>query len=351
MNFKLHKNDSGFTLIELMATLAILALIVVIAVPSIGTLIANADEKAEATSIAMIENAGGIADAAGLVHDDSSTSRYYVATLIREGYLDMSEDDPLAVNASYVQKESHTYEYSAAPEPTDANLLNLVIDGDSVTVAGFNSDIVERPRDLVIGSEYNGVPVTHISNYAFSKVGLESVIIQDGIESMGQYAFQGNGLTSAYIPDSIEAIAGSAFGQNQLSSVRLSDSVTSIGAYAFYDNKIESVSFGEALTDIGRYSFTFNHLKTVTIPDGVTSIEGSVFGHNQLTSVVLHDGIDTIKSYAFAYNILESIAIPDSVNTIGDTAFVENPRLAIYGGAMSAASRYPLEDSQRFIVR
>lgn len=55
------KNQKGFTLIELMATLAILALIVAIAIPAVGGIIERAETDAGEANIAMIENAGQLA--------------------------------------------------------------------------------------------------------------------------------------------------------------------------------------------------------------------------------------------------------------------------------------------------
>lgn len=79
-------SQQGFTLIELMATIAILALIVVIAVPAIGSIMANAQEDSYENSASMIERAAQIA------HLDDSTNAdgsFTVTELIQAGFLDL----------------------------------------------------------------------------------------------------------------------------------------------------------------------------------------------------------------------------------------------------------------------
>lgn len=82
------KNQKGFTLIELMATLAILALIVAIAIPAVGGIIERAEGQAETANIEMIENAAQLAHLGGLAPAVAGTPvTYKAAELVAGGYL------------------------------------------------------------------------------------------------------------------------------------------------------------------------------------------------------------------------------------------------------------------------
>lgn len=113
----------------------------------------------------------------------------------------------------------------------------MVLNGDnaSYTVAGIGSC---TDTDVVIPSEYNGLPVTSISNQAFFECdSLTSVIIPDSVTTIGSSAFYGcEKLTSIVIPDSVTSIDRSAFsGCTSLASIVIPDSVTEIGYEAFYN--------------------------------------------------------------------------------------------------------------------
>ena len=73
---------------------------------------------------------------------------------------------------------------------------------------------------------------------------MTSVIISDGVTSIGEFAFvYCAGLTSVTIPNSVISIGGAAFGMCGLTSIEIPNSVTSIGDYAFaYCINLETVT-------------------------------------------------------------------------------------------------------------
>ena len=129
-------------------------------------------------------------------------------------------------------------------------------------------------------------------------------------------AFGSNNLTSVIIPDGVISIGSGAFQNNKLTSVVIPDSVTSIGDGAFCNNQLTSAVIGNNVTSIGISAFSHNQLTSVIIPDSVTSIGGKAFSNNQLTSVVIPDSVTSIGSEAFRKNKLTSVVIPDSVTSI-----------------------------------
>lgn len=106
-----QQNEHGFTLIELMATLGILALIALIAVPAIGSIIGDAETETDAASIRMVESAARTANASGLAPDHASGG-YTLPTLIDGGYLDIPAGSVLTGSDAAVQKFGHDYYYT-----------------------------------------------------------------------------------------------------------------------------------------------------------------------------------------------------------------------------------------------
>ncbi|WP_231514968.1 competence type IV pilus major pilin ComGC [Oceanobacillus salinisoli] len=91
---KWMKKEKGFTLVELLAVIAILGIIVAIAVPSIGNVIGKAEGEAEEANKELLENAARLAHASGLSTNTTADSQpaYTLNLLSIEGYLDEVPD-------------------------------------------------------------------------------------------------------------------------------------------------------------------------------------------------------------------------------------------------------------------
>ncbi len=175
---------------------------------------------------------------------------------------------------------------------------------------------------VVIPSEYNGLPVTSIGNYAFAYC---------------------DKLTSVTIPDSVTTIGDQAFGNlGNLTSVTIPDSVTSIGNHAFaYCDKLTSVTIPDSVTSIGDSAFAdCSSLTSITIPNNVTSIGYSAFYDCPIETATIHANIsryipnDEIKEVIFTagdipYEAfrdarkLTTIKIMSGVTSIGSQAFMD----------------------------
>ncbi len=173
-----------------------------------------------------------------------------------------------------------------------------------------------------------------------SRSSIKSIVIEDGVTSIGDYAFWYCNLTSVTIPNSVTSIGSSAFFYcNDLISVTIPNSVTNIGESAFYNcSGLTSVTIGNSVTSIGNYAFDgCSGLTSVTIPNSVTSIGEYAFeGCSGLTSVTIGNSVTSIGDYAFSRcSGLTSVTIPNSVTSIGEYAF-------------SGCSSLPVVDNLRY---
>lgn len=111
-----------------------------------------------------------------------------------------------------------------------------------------------------------------------------SVIPDDGsVMHIGDYAFcTTSEITSIVIPEGITSIGTGAFSYCQLTSINIPSSVESIGAYAFNNcSQLTTVTFEENsnLSIIGEAAFNgSSKLARIEIPDSVTVIGRSAFG-------------------------------------------------------------------------
>lgn len=172
--------------------------------------------------------------------------------------------------------------------------------------------------------------VTTLKDYAFwsGRVtpNLATISLPACVLSIGDWAFDGQtSLSSIVIPEGLQSIGYSAFGSCGLTTVTIPSSVTNLGNRAFAGcQSLNSLNVQAAVQSIGEWSFSgCTSLSSVTLSNSILSIElGAFEGCSSLTSIILPEGLESIGNQVF-YNcsILPSIIIPDSVESIGWHAF------------------------------
>lgn len=233
----------------------------------------------------------------------------------------------------------------------------LLADG-TAEITGYYGD----SDDLIIPAELDGRPVASIGAGAFANhISLSSVILPDGLVSIGDFAFSEAGLNSIILPDTLVSIGDCAFDYcSGLTSVTLPDSLVSIGRNPFNGSALTDVIvspehpvlevidgmlidksekkllcvFGDQYADsctvpqgiliIGDYAVSGRTTLTrVTLPDSLVSISECAFlDCIALTSVTLPEGVVSIGSEAFSHcRALTSVTLPDSLVSVGILPF------------------------------
>lgn len=161
-----------------------------------------------------------------------------------------------------------------------------------------------------------------IGDYAFAETAVKSVVLPDGVSTLGNYAF--NKCAS-------------------LATVSLGNSLTAIGDYAFSDcEKLESVTFGSALETIGERAFSKVKISSLVLPATVRTIGDYAFYYCPLTTITFNDGLQSIGSRAFYGVSVQTLNIPNSVTSIGSYAFEKCTKLtsATLGTGISSIPDY-----------
>ena len=156
--------------------------------------------------------------------------------------------------------------------------------------------------------------------------GLTSVLIGDGVTTIGSGAFNCSSLTSVRIPDSVKVIEDCAFYTcRSLTSVTIPDSVEVIGDSAFGGcNNLATMTISNGVTSVGNNAFNgCSGLTSITIPDTVTNMGYQVFlCCTNLTSATIGNGLSSIENYSFAScSRLISVTIGNGVTNVGNAVF------------------------------
>ena len=152
---------------------------------------------------------------------------------------------------------------------------------------------------------------------------INSVVIKDGVTSIGDCAFQESGLKSIYIPKSVSSISYYAFGAcYKLEAINVS---VENQAYMSKEGVLFSYDGPEIIV------YPSGKKGSYSIPYGVEKIGEYVFSCcSQLSYISIPSSIYSVGSYAFEYcSGLSSIIIPSSVTKLDSYAFGNCDKLSL----------------------
>ena len=250
----------------------------------------------------------------------------------------------------------------------------LAEDDSGFIIRGFA--IKSRDADLIIPQSIDGKQVHTIGSNAFCDDGYKfyDVFIPGSIRSIEEDAFHGCSINNTLvISEGVVSIGSRAFGETNLTTIKLPDSLESIGSAAFEkNNNLKKFTLPKNVSSIegGLFGFCFN-LKSISvdkenkyfdarggcnaiietatdklvcgclgtkIPKGVKSLGEFCFFNIPLSSIDIPEGVQSIEGGALscdsddeylrkhAYQ-LTSIALPSTLTRIGRDAFSDQKKL------------------------
>ncbi len=131
---------------------------------------------------------------------------------------------------------------------------------------------------------------------------IETVIIKEGVTSVGKNAFANKGVENAILPEGLLRIGNTAFIHNDLESIHLPSSLQYIGDAAFSNNDLTEITIPENVTYLGGVSLgNCEELRTVTIRGKISALEENLFVTDMnLETVILPASVKEIKNAAFS---------------------------------------------------
>lgn len=380
--------NGGFTIIELIVVMAVIAILVLMAAPKYLGYTQKAKQTQTINDAKVIENAvdeylftyevfpnellaidteafqsviadGKLVDASGMVSTFEDTNPYYELTdsFVRDT-LDVKTKIKGIIYSSKDGRVLVKTEKALYPEPvkevsvTSIEYLNsLKPTIDSSTVMPSNFGEVTADGYFEFNSTTGAITNYYLTGKSGSLPQITDVVIPSSIsgvtvKSIGGAAFAGKNLTSIYVPPTVSSIGGGAFGQSlAFTKVIIPDSLTNpISPYntdaVFKGSSIEElvVYKGDGAISLAGVlkgypsgtSYSVQRVSKVTIMEGVLDVPYGTFSALGINSLVLGNGLLTIGGEAFSGNSITMLQLPDSLTSIGAGAFRGNQIQELY---------------------
>lgn len=169
-------------------------------------------------------------------------------------------------------------------------------------------------------------------------VNINSLIVEEGVTTIGDYAFYKSNLTRVILPDSLTSIGMMAFCScNKLNSIYLPDSITDIWDDAFANCiNLESIRLPKNLKRIAPELVNgCTNLSAFIIQEGVTEIGDYVFSNcENLKRITIPSSVRTMRYDPYYESICEEIFFlhksPEDTLNVSDFEWKESTKKYIY---------------------
>ena len=359
---KILNNKKGFTLVELLAVIVIMAILLMIAIPSISSIIYDSRSKLYVQDASTYVTAAKqlVTDQTFTIDDYDTTyyihinnltdqskirspfsewlDAYVVVTLNEDGTkdyywvscdkagwkIDLKEDKLLNQKDVYNGKK-----YVNNRQPINGRSKIVIIDKNGyLTEATPRLSMTEDEAKECFSFKNTSdteAELTYYNKDCGTDVVIPAMIGDREVTSIYQYTFRGMGITSVYLPDTIKTIGEEAFKNNNIETLHIPSSVEKLDTWAFANNKIKSLSIDEGIKTIGPRTFQYNELTEAVIPNSVTSIGACAYCNNPIPNASFlyarnGDSYDYSKIIGYIGDLSEFpdkvFRIPEEVNGV-----------------------------------
>ena len=185
-------------------------------------------------------------------------------------------------------------------------------------------------KDMVVTIRF--VNDTVLDDYLLYNSGAKQVVLENGIEKIGNYTFAKNVFTEIDLPETLTDIGDYAFYFcKNLKSIYVPKHVVNIGAFAFTnDLDLTDIYLPDSVSSIGENAFEkinkdLHSELTVHVYLNKGNICDSLFKSQHMQFVVVNDYIRTIGNKVFAEcSNLKEVSVPDTVQTFGQNNFLND---------------------------
>ena len=344
-------NNKGYTLVELLAIMAIMVIILGLSVAGYTKVILDSSKDAFiAEAVVHMQGIKQLIEVDGIDVEDEDTVYYFNYKLgvdyskspfeeWEDCYVVVTYDEDSQKNSYYwtaIDKDG--WGVKLGKKITDLDKKDVVHNKmDKITlgntIGGRNNVVIYSYTD---GSDEYDAETRNASNqmtieeaescFDFKKlsdgtyeitdyktkcgkdVNVPSEIDGKVVTSIGENAFRNKDITSINIYYGIKELKNGAIQENKsLKEMKISSTVTKIGDYAFYNCGLKKVSFPEGLEEIGAYSFAYNEILEVRFPKTLKKIGAYAFLNNKLEDVDFNSSLE-VNGGAFSNNDLSQEA-------------------------------------------
>ena len=223
-----------------------------------------------------------------------------------------------------------------------SNLTEIIVDENNPNYTSIDGVLYSKDGKTLVqfpggkSNENYDIPatVTNIGEKAFYGCSqLSSVTIPETVKVVGDSAFSSSGLTTLVISNGVESIGKEAFEFNKITSVTIPGTVKVVGESAFeYCTSLATLIIEEGVEKIESYAFFSTKLQNITLPTTITEFGNNVFGLiGESSKNIVINGKDTdtnvgdlLKSCSFSGNIILTI---NGVKNISANEFIGNKNL------------------------